>query len=58
MLQAGTTEGAINECIKMFTTANTRCPDTVIVAGGYRYVNQIRIKLIQGVTLSKVKAPL
>jgi len=32
---AGTTAGAIAEATKMFTTANTKCPQAVIVAGGY-----------------------
>jgi cutinase len=35
---AGTTTAAIGEATKMFTTANTKCPDSVIVFGGYRYV--------------------
>jgi cutinase len=33
----GTTSAAIGEAIRMFTTANTKCPNSVIVFGGYRY---------------------
>jgi len=31
----GTTEGAIKEAVKMFTTAHTKCASSVIVCGGY-----------------------
>jgi cutinase len=33
---AGTTPGAIDEAKKMFNLAATKCPQSVIVAGGYR----------------------
>jgi len=32
---AGTTPAAIAEATKMFTTANSKCPQAVLVAGGY-----------------------
>jgi cutinase len=31
----GTTQSAINEAIKHYTTASTKCPQTVIVTGGF-----------------------
>lgn len=35
-LPAGTTQGAIDEAKRMFTLANTKCPNAAVVAGGYR----------------------
>ena len=32
----GTSAGAIREGTRMFEAANTKCPDSVIVFGGYR----------------------
>jgi cutinase len=34
----GTSSSAIAEATKMFTTADTKCPKSVIVFGGYRSV--------------------
>jgi hypothetical protein len=36
MLAEGTSAAAIEEGIKMFTTANTKCPKAVLTFGGYR----------------------
>jgi cutinase len=35
---AGTTPAAIGEATKMFTMTHSKCPQSIIVAGGYRYV--------------------
>jgi cutinase len=34
-LPAGTSRGAIDEAKRMFTMANTKCPNAAVVAGGY-----------------------
>jgi cutinase len=34
-LPEGTTRGAIDETKRLFTLANTKCPNTPVVAGGY-----------------------
>ncbi|KAF4554118.1 Cutinase-like protein 11 [Elsinoe fawcettii] len=35
LLPAGTSSGAINEGLRLFNLANTKCPNTIIVGGGY-----------------------
>lgn len=37
--EKGTTDAAIAEGVKIFTLANTKCPDSVLVFGGYRFVS-------------------
>lgn len=39
-LPRGTTPAAIGEATRLFNLANTKCPNTIITAGGYRYVPQ------------------
>ncbi|EMD88117.1 carbohydrate esterase family 5 protein [Bipolaris maydis C5] len=34
-LPAGTSQGAIDEAVKMFQLANQKCPETPVVSGGY-----------------------
>lgn len=36
--QKGTTDAAIAEGVKIFTLAHTKCPGSVLVFGGYRFV--------------------
>jgi len=35
LLPEGTTSGAYNEAIRLFALANTKCPGSTVVAGGY-----------------------
>ena len=39
VMPAGTTAGAIAEATKMFTEASSKCPQAILVAGGYRFVS-------------------
>ena len=38
LLPKGTTQGAIDEAKRLFNMANSKCPDSTVVTGGYRYV--------------------
>ena len=38
VMPAGTTAAAITEATNMFTTASSKCPEAILVAGGYRFV--------------------
>lgn len=37
--EKGTTDAAIAEGVKVFILAHTKCPDSVLVFGGYRSTN-------------------
>lgn len=39
LLPAGTTQNAIGEAKDMFKMAHDKCPDSIVLAGGYRYVD-------------------
>jgi len=47
-LPAGTTPGAISEATKMFTMADTKCPNTIIVAGGYSQGTAVMMNAVKG----------
>jgi len=44
----GTTQAAVGEATKMFTTANTKCPDSVIVFGGYSQGTAVMMNAVKG----------
>jgi cutinase len=38
MLTKGTADASINEGIRVFTLAHTKCPNALVVFAGYRFV--------------------
>lgn len=40
LLPKGTNQESIDEAKRLFTMANTKCPDSTVVTGGYRFVTQ------------------
>lgn len=56
---SGTSQAAIGEATRMFTTANTKCATSIIVFGGYRYDSRFRLFSLRfsKLTHSVVKAP-
>lgn len=36
-LPGGSSTAAFNEAVRLFNLANSKCPNAVVVAGGYRY---------------------
>lgn len=45
LLPKGTNQASIDEAKGLFTMANTKCPDSTVVTGGYRFVARIPFPL-------------
>jgi hypothetical protein len=50
VLPQGTTPGAISEAQSLFQQAATKCPQTILVGGGYRYDSPLVLRLYEGVS--------
>jgi len=50
VLPKGTSNAAITEATKMFTTANTKCPSTIMVFGGYSQGTAVMMNTVSGLT--------
>jgi len=48
VMPAGTTPAAIGEATKMFTTANSKCPGSIIVFGGYSQGTAVMMNAVKG----------
>jgi len=48
VMPAGTTPAAIGEATKMFTTANSKCADSIIVFGGYSQGTAVMMNAVKG----------